>query len=106
MVITMNFKHVIPRGKTFYFRIQINPAMGIEIPEVRVSEDLPRGFTSGELTAMWAALQTVKEKVNQKPSRYWTTVLSLYHGFRLCPQGHGQPVCDLVGLFTGLHAES
>jgi integrase len=63
--------------------IPINPAMGIEIPEVRVSEDLPRGFTSGELTAMWAALQTVKEEIVLKPSRYWTTVLSLYHGFRL-----------------------
>lgn len=63
--------------------IPINPAMGIEIPEVRVSEDLPRGFTSGELTAMWAALHAVKKAVDQKPSRYWTTVLSLYHGFRL-----------------------
>jgi integrase len=63
--------------------IPINPAMGIEIPKVLVSRNLPRGFIASELTAMWAALQTVREDVDRKPSHYWTTVLSLYHGFRL-----------------------
>jgi integrase len=63
--------------------IPINPAKGIEIPKVRVIENGPKGFTPKELTAMWAALQTVKEDVERKPSRYWATVLSLYHGFRL-----------------------
>ncbi len=63
--------------------IPINPAMGIEIPEVHVSKDMPRGFTLVELTAMWAALQAVKGDIGEKPSHYWTTILSLYHGFRL-----------------------
>jgi integrase len=63
--------------------IPINPAKGIEIPKVRVIENGPKGFTPNELTAMWAALQAVKEDVDQRPSRYWATVLGLYHGFRL-----------------------
>lgn len=63
--------------------IRVNPAMGIEIPEVLVSTDLPRGFTPDEVNAMWDALQTVKDEVARNPSRYWTTILSLYHGFRL-----------------------
>jgi integrase len=63
--------------------IPINPAKGIEIPKVRVIDNGPKGLAPDELTAMWAALQTVKEDVIEKPSRYWATVLSLYHGFRL-----------------------
>jgi integrase len=62
--------------------ININPAMGIDIPKVHIRENLQRGFTPDELTAMWSALQTVKQE-DTRPSRYWTTVLSLYHGFRL-----------------------
>jgi integrase len=62
--------------------ININPAMGIEIPKVHIRKNLQRGFTPDELTAMWTALQMVKQE-DTRPSRYWTTVLSLYHGFRL-----------------------
>ena len=63
--------------------IAINPARDIEIPKIRVTAKRVRGYSPQELTAMWAALQTVKEEVAQKPSRYWATILSLYHGFRL-----------------------
>jgi integrase len=63
--------------------IPVNPALGIEIPEVRVIDNGPRGFTLSELTAMWTALQEVQKDMERTPSRYWTTILSLYHGFRL-----------------------
>jgi integrase len=59
--------------------VSINPAKGIDIPEVRVIEDRPRGFTRDELSGLWAALHTGE----QRPLLYWATVLSLYHGFRL-----------------------
>ena len=63
--------------------ISVNPAMGIEIPKINTRERLPRGFTPDELDAMWSALEVVKADIPQRPSHYWTTVLSLYHGFRL-----------------------
>ncbi len=83
--------------------IPINPARGIEIPKVRVIENGPKGFTPNELTAMWAALQVVKEDVERKPSRYWATVLSLYHGFRLnevCSLFLGDVYEDEDGVFV------
>jgi len=79
----VNITMVFNYAKDHLGIIPVNPARGIEIPAVNVSRNLPRGFTPDELTAMWTALEAVKEDVARKPSHYWTTVLSLYHGFRL-----------------------
>ena len=62
--------------------ISTNPVQDISIPEVRITPKRQKGYTSEELEVMWRALEEVKTQT-QYPSRYWATVLSLYHGFRL-----------------------
>ncbi len=63
--------------------VQINPASKIEIPKVRTSGNLPKGFTETELKALWGAIQTVPDERPKYPSCYWVPLLCLYHGFRL-----------------------
>ena len=79
----VNIAMVFNYAKDHLDLIKVNPAKGIEIPQVRVIDNGPRGFTVNELTAMWGALQKVYENESSRPSRFWVTVLSLYHGFRL-----------------------
>ncbi|MFA5687834.1 MAG: site-specific integrase [Kiritimatiellales bacterium] len=63
--------------------IPVNPAANIRVPEYRVIEKRPKTYTKDELQELWTALQPVQQEVDQHPARYWTTVLALYHGFRL-----------------------
>jgi len=79
----VNITMVFQYAKEHLGIIPVNPAKGIEIPVVNVRKDLPKGFTPGEVAAMWEALQPLRETMDRRPSRYWATVLSLYHGFRL-----------------------
>jgi integrase len=79
----VNIAMVFNYAKDYLDVIKVNPAKGIEIPQVRVIDNGPRGFTANELTAMWGALQEIHKNEPRRPSRFWATVLSLYHGFRL-----------------------
>jgi len=63
--------------------IAVDPATGIEIPEVRVVDSQKRGYTDGELAEMWKALAMVYKTVGKRPERYWVPVIGLYHGLRL-----------------------
>ncbi|MFA5689310.1 MAG: DUF6538 domain-containing protein [Kiritimatiellales bacterium] len=62
--------------------IVINPAKGIEVPQIHIQKDVARGFTQEELNTFWQAIQPFALN-SEQPSRYWVSTLSLYHGFRL-----------------------
>jgi integrase len=79
----MRLNMVFNYAKDFLGVIPVNPVKGIEIPKVNAPKEKPKAFTKKELKDMWKALTAVHLEIGKRPSRYWVTVLSLYHGFRL-----------------------
>ena len=78
-----NLSAVFNYAKDHLGLITVNPAKDIQIPEVRVTPRRDRGYLPHELNLLWSALQELRSRPLKKPSCYWSTVLSLYHGFRL-----------------------
>ncbi len=79
----MNLLSVFNYARNHLGIISVNLAKGIAIPKVRVIEKKRKSYTDGELMSMWSELDSVRNDVEAHPSRYWSVVLCLYHGFRL-----------------------
>ncbi len=63
--------------------ITMNPADGIDIPVVRIVAHEDREFSKDELFTIWEKIvPEAHAAVDKYAERYWSTILSLYHGFQ------------------------
>ena len=76
-------KSVFTYAKDQLGLISTNPVSGIKIPVVRTVATTDRAFSADELSTVWTKIVSDAHKaIDKYPERYWSVVLSLYHGFR------------------------